>query len=99
MKAWNQKKKRFSLVSVGMVNHSFLIFFAPLTMFIVKLDRQSEKSIALTSAFGSKIDVAYQTDLLWFEIKLFFIPEYIHLTLLSSKISTFGLEKCNNKPW
>ena len=34
-----------------MVNHSFLIFFARLTIFIVKLDRQSQKSIVLPSCF------------------------------------------------
>ena len=38
-------KKTFSLVSVGMVNHSFLIFFIRLTMFIVKLDQQLIRKI------------------------------------------------------
>ena len=43
MKAWN--KKKISLVSVGMLNHSFLIFFARLTMFIVKFGRQLIRKI------------------------------------------------------
>ena len=51
MKAWNNQKM-FSLVNMAMVNHSLFIFFARLTMFIVKLDR---KTSALASAFGSKI--------------------------------------------
>ena len=45
VKAWNQKKKTFSLVSVGMVNQSFLILFTLLTMFILKLDRQLIRKI------------------------------------------------------
>ena len=41
VKCWTLESKRtFSLVSVGMVNRSFLLFFARLTIFIVKLDRQ-----------------------------------------------------------
>ena len=39
MKAWNNQKM-FSLVNMAMVNHSLFIFFARLTMFIVKLDRK-----------------------------------------------------------
>ena len=38
-------KKTSFLVSVGLVNHSFLIFFARLTMFIVKLDRKLIRKI------------------------------------------------------
>ena len=47
VKGWDQKKKKkmFSLVSVGMFNHLFIIFFAWLTMFIVKLDRQLIRKI------------------------------------------------------
>ena len=57
-------------------------------MFIVKLDRQSEKSIALSSAFGKKycrittvqirtraIDVAYQTDLYLEDLNKFYFSQ------------------------
>ena len=62
---------------VGMVNHSFLIFFAGLTMFIVKLDRQINQKnqspwlqlseakycrIAAAKIRIRTIDVAYQMD-------------------------------------
>ena len=40
-----ESKIKFSLVSVGMVNHSFFIFFPRFTMFIVKLDRQLIRKI------------------------------------------------------
>ena len=40
-----KSKITFSLVSVGMVNHSFFIFFARFTIFIVKLDRQLIRKI------------------------------------------------------
>ena len=79
VKTWNWKKT-FSLVSVGIVIHSFLIVFAWLTMFIVKLDLQfirkinrldfsfrkpNRKSRITTAQIRMRaIDVAYQTDVL-----------------------------------
>ena len=46
-----ESKITFSLVSVGMVNHFFFIFFARFTMLIFKLDRQLIRKI---NRFGFK---------------------------------------------
>ena len=50
----------FSLASLGMVHHSFLVFFARLTMFTVKLEQHSEKIIHLVFSFCKQNTVESQ---------------------------------------